>query len=86
VAIARALANNPPLILADEPTGNLDQESGDIVLSALREIREKSGTTVVLVTHDRELAQRADRILTLVDGTITGMMDTQERAALRAKA
>jgi putative ABC transport system ATP-binding protein len=86
VAIARALANNPPLILADEPTGNLDQESGEIVLNALKQIREKSGTTVVLVTHDRELAQRGDRILTLVDGTITGMMDTQERQALRVKA
>jgi putative ABC transport system ATP-binding protein len=70
VAIARALANNPPLLLADEPTGNLDTESGEIVLKTLQEIRASSGTTVVLVTHDRDLAARADRILKLVDGQI----------------
>ncbi len=70
VAIARALANNPPLLLADEPTGNLDSESGEIVLAALRDIQQTSGATVVLVTHDRDLAARADRIITLVDGQI----------------
>jgi len=72
VAIARALANNPPLLLADEPTGNLDSESGEIVLAALREIQQTSGATVVLVTHDRDLAGRADRTITLVDGQIAG--------------
>ena len=72
VAIARALANNPPLLLADEPTGNLDTESGEIVLAALREIQQTSGATVVLVTHDRDLADRADRTITLVDGQIAG--------------
>jgi putative ABC transport system ATP-binding protein len=70
VAIARALANNPPLILADEPTGNLDSESGKLVLDTLRDIREKDGTTVLLVTHDPELAAQMDRVLTLVDGQI----------------
>jgi len=70
VAIARALANNPPLLLADEPTGNLDTESGTLVLDALRQIRESAGTTVVIVTHDRELAEKTDRVLTLVDGRI----------------
>ncbi len=70
VAIARALANNPPLLLADEPTGNLDTESGAMVMQALRDIREKSGTTVVIVTHDATIAHQADRILTLVDGTL----------------
>lgn len=70
VAIARALANNPPLLLADEPTGNLDTESGALVLEALHQIREESGTTVVIVTHDRELAQQTDRVLTLVDGKV----------------
>lgn len=70
VAIARALANNPPLLLADEPTGNLDTESGERVLEALEAIREKSGTTIVIVTHDTELANRADRIYTLIDGQI----------------
>jgi putative ABC transport system ATP-binding protein len=68
VAIARALANDPPLLLADEPTGNLDSEAGAVVLQALRDIRERAGTTVVIVTHDAELAKIADRVLTLVDG------------------
>jgi putative ABC transport system ATP-binding protein len=70
VAIARALANDPPLLLADEPTGNLDQESGITVMSTLRDIRERAGTTVVIVTHDHELASQADRVLTLVDGQL----------------
>lgn len=70
VAIARALANNPPLILADEPTGNLDTESGRLVLDTLKQIRDESGTTVLLVTHDPELAGQMDRVLTLVDGRI----------------
>lgn len=70
VAIARALANDPPILLADEPTGNLDTESSDTVLKALDDIRQNSNTTIVLVTHDRHLAQRADRVLTLVDGLI----------------
>ncbi len=70
VAIARALANNPPLILADEPTGNLDTESGAMVMDTLETIRRDSGTTVVIVTHDPQLARRADRIITLVDGQI----------------
>jgi putative ABC transport system ATP-binding protein len=70
VAIARALANNPPLLLADEPTGNLDTESGALVMDALRQIRETAGTTIVIVTHDPNLASRTDRVLTLVDGRI----------------
>ena len=71
VAIARALANEPPLLLADEPTGNLDSESSAAVLRALEAIREQSRTTIVLVTHDNELARRGDRVLQLVDGLIT---------------
>lgn len=70
VAIARALANDPPLLLADEPTGNLDQESGVMVLQALEDIRQRAGTTVVIVTHDHDLARRSDRVLTLVDGQL----------------
>ena len=70
VAIARALANNPPLLLADEPTGNLDSESGEMVLEALEQVRRETGTTVVIVTHDPDLAKRTDRIVTLVDGRI----------------
>ncbi len=70
VAIARALANNPPLLLADEPTGNLDSEAGKIVLDALKQIQKESGTTVVIVTHDPDLAEFTDRTITLVDGEI----------------
>lgn len=71
VAIARALSNNPPLLLADEPTGNLDTESGAAVIDALQTIRKEFSTTVVIVTHDPELAGRADRVLHLVDGKMT---------------
>jgi putative ABC transport system ATP-binding protein len=70
VAIARALANDPPILLADEPTGNLDSESSENVIRALQTIREQSGTTVILVTHSKELATIGDRVLTLVDGQI----------------
>ncbi len=71
VAIARALANNPPLLLADEPTGNLDSESGAVVMEALQTIRSESGTTIVIVTHDPQIAQHTDRIITLVDGHLS---------------
>jgi len=70
VAIARALAMQPVLVLADEPTGNLDTQSADTVFDMLREINESSGTTFLIVTHDPRLAQRCDRIVELVDGRI----------------
>lgn len=80
VAIARALANNPPLVLADEPTGNLDTESGLVVLEALKQVQQESGTTVVIVTHDPELSEFTDRILTLVDGRIVETQPAQAAA------
>jgi putative ABC transport system ATP-binding protein len=70
VAIARALVNQPAVILADEPTGNLDTASGEQVLEALQRMRDQTGTTLVLVTHDASVAARADRILRLQDGQI----------------
>jgi lipoprotein-releasing system ATP-binding protein len=70
VAIARSLAMKPALVLADEPTGNLDTKSADGVFDVLREINEASGTTFLIVTHDPRLAQRCDRIVELVDGRI----------------
>jgi lipoprotein-releasing system ATP-binding protein len=70
VAIARALAMNPALVLADEPSGNLDTESADAVFDLMRDVNERSGTTFLIVTHDPRLAQRCDRIVELVDGRI----------------
>lgn len=70
VAIARSLANDPPLLLADEPTGNLDRRSGLEIMAILQELNRK-GRTIVLITHDARMAAHADRILTLHDGAIT---------------
>lgn len=69
-AIARALMNNPPIILADEPTGNLDTENSESIIDLFRQIRDDHGTTVVVVTHNLDIASRADRIITLKDGEI----------------
>ena len=70
VDIARALLNNPKLILADEPTGNLDSANGRLVLDLLLERNKRAGTTLVLVTHDVEVASRADRKIVLKDGQV----------------
>ena len=69
-SIARALINNPRIILADEPTGNLDSESTEVVYNILRDINEKFKTTFVVITHDRKIAQKADRILEIKEGKI----------------
>jgi putative ABC transport system ATP-binding protein len=70
VALARALANDPPIVLADEPTGNLDSTNGRHILGLLRNIHQSRGTTIVLVTHDTELAAIADERLMLRDGRV----------------
>ncbi len=70
VAIARALANKPDVILADEPTGELDSKTGKSVMQTLKNIREEHGTTLVVVTHEREVAAMADRIIRLRDGRV----------------
>ncbi len=71
VAIARALINQPPVVLADEPTGNLDQETGAHILDLLDEIQRESRQTMVIVTHDAATAARADRVVRLVDGKVS---------------
>jgi putative ABC transport system ATP-binding protein len=70
VAIARALVNNPALILADEPTGNLDTKTGEIVLDTFQKLNEKQNHTIILITHERDVAEHADRIILIRDGQI----------------
>ena len=69
-AIARALINNPAIILADEPTGNLDSDSTETIYELLRDINQKLGTTFIIITHDRRIAEKADRIIEIKDGKI----------------
>jgi ABC-type lipoprotein export system ATPase subunit len=69
-AIARALLNNPSIILADEPTGNLDSGNSHAIIELFDTIRQKFDTTIVIVTHDNEIAARADRIITMKDGAV----------------
>jgi len=71
VAISRALVNRPQILLADEPTGNLDSATGEAILRLLRDLREQMGMTVVMVTHEKPLAERfADRLATMADGKL----------------
>jgi putative ABC transport system ATP-binding protein len=83
VAIARALANDPPILLADEPTGRLDSVTGRRVLELIDELRSRRGLTVVLVTHESNVAERADRIIHMLDGRV---VDAGSDAAQTAEA
>jgi predicted ABC-type transport system involved in lysophospholipase L1 biosynthesis ATPase subunit len=71
VAIARALINNPEIIIADEPTGNLDSHTGGEILDLLQEIRAERNTTLLIATHDAKVAERAPQVVQLVDGQIS---------------
>ena len=71
VGLARAMVANPPLLLADEPTGNLDQKTGAVVVELMFDLARKQGTAVVLITHDPHLAARADRVFTMTAGELT---------------
>jgi lipoprotein-releasing system ATP-binding protein len=70
VAIARALMNDPKVLFADEPTGNLDAETGRQIMGVLEQLHQEQGQTIVMVTHDRSLARRADRVLVMKDGKL----------------
>lgn len=74
VAVARALANNPEIILADEPTGNLDSSTSEEIMSILKKLNKEYGKTVLMITHDEEIARNvSDRIIRLKDGMVTGL-------------
>ena len=75
-AIARALAGRPKVLLADEPTGNLDAGNGQAVLELLRDLNRERGLTMILVTHDQQIAQQADRVVRLAEGRIEEMVST----------
>lgn len=72
VAVARSLSNGPPILLADEPTGNLDSKSGRNVIDALKDIHRQQGLTFIMVTHDAGIAASADRVMRMLDGRIEG--------------
>lgn len=84
VAIARALVNNPSLILADEPTGNLDTKTGEIVLSTFQKLNEDHGRTIILITHEQFVAEHAERIIQIRDGLMVS--DGARHARKRAHA
>jgi len=79
VAIARALVNDPTMILADEPTGNLDTKTGEIVLGTFSALNKEQGRTIILITHEHEVAEHAERIITLRDGVIVDDSKTHTR-------
>lgn len=84
-AIARALINDPRIVLADEPTGNLDRETGFSVLEVMTRMIREMGTTLIMVTHDREIALRAERIVELVDGRICRSFVVKEEGTEKVK-
>ncbi|MFT4245901.1 MAG: ABC transporter ATP-binding protein [Micrococcaceae bacterium] len=83
VAIARALANNPKLVLADEPTGNLDEATGELIVDLLRKIAKEHDTTIIIVTHDLDLARETDQLLVLQNGELFGSQNESGDDALQ---
>jgi putative ABC transport system ATP-binding protein len=81
VAIARAIVNKPSILIADEPTGNLDSENGALIEDLLFDLNKRLGTTIIIVTHDEDLAKRCQRIIRLKDGVIES--DTSNKAKVR---
>ena len=85
VAIARALVNNPSLILADEPTGNLDTKTGEVVLEAFQKLNFEKERTIILITHERYVAEHASRIIHIVDGTVVEDIKNRRQRLLTNK-
>ncbi|KKS04067.1 MAG: ABC transporter related protein [Candidatus Nomurabacteria bacterium GW2011_GWC2_41_8] len=83
VAIARALVNNPSLILADEPTGNLDSKTGEIVIGTFQKLNKELGRTIILITHEQEIAEHADRILFIKDGKLVEDRKTHTKQMIK---
>jgi len=77
VAIARALINSPKIIIADEPTGNLDQQTGAQIISLLKQIHQTQKTTIIIVTHDKNIAKNATRVIEIKDGKLETNIETQ---------
>jgi putative ABC transport system ATP-binding protein len=75
VAIARALATAPALVIMDEPTGNLDRQNGDTILALVRELRQRTGATFVIASHDATVAAAADRVIHIVDGLVVAAQE-----------
>lgn len=78
IGLAVALANDPPILLADEPTGELDTNTGHQILLLLKQLRDQQGKTIIIVTHDQRVGQIADTVMTIVDGRITGSITGSE--------
>jgi putative ABC transport system ATP-binding protein len=84
VAIARALINRPPVVLADEPTGNLDSRTGAGIVDLLMRLRAEHGITIIVATHDSQVAARCDRVVRLLDGRVTDDVDVRAEADVEA--
>ena len=86
VGIARALVASPEIVFADEPTGNLDSRTSDEILGLIKEIARKNGATLIMVTHDNSIAERADRVVRLLDGKIIEIIDNRQNAQEQPQA